>query len=604
MKYEKDLIGYHILLESVIRDRGVLPEQVGKGLCSSTQMHYILNGERLPDYLMRNRIMARLGISSEGYEDYVQYDEYERWIQKQKLLCLIEEAKWEEARNLFDLIVTSWNPVSAIEKQFLLDMKARFTEQAGASSKELLSIYEEIVGLTVDKEIFDCDSSRIFLSPVEIYYVIKWVSYRVSVSNGTDVREIILKYDRFIDLVEGSALDDIAKAKVLPFADYVLFQGVGKANISWDYRKLWEHTERAIRVLKNTERFYYLKELVGAREKLASTLKYHSDELILEKEVVEILDDFEGKYATDIPMSRSGYIYRDSIIYCIADVIHTRRRMFGISRAELADGVCTVRTLERIEAKHSKPQMYVMQGLFSKLNLIGAYRRAEIIADDVKMIRTFNKYKVFINQKKYEEAFDIIDYLVFSLDKSYIPNKQAIIRMINVKKRFTEAIDKGQYVRNLQQAWALSINKDVAEAPMHFLTSGETVLLYNIATQKEGDSWQKNILEQYFDKLTIETLFSHFSIYDLVKDWEASMIGNAGQYDDSNLISEKIMQISLRLKRFHGLYRGIFNIYWNDFEANKNEATNITYNKGVMMSVKLCDFCENKLTEVYRKELQ
>ncbi|CBK73360.1 hypothetical protein CIY_04130 [Butyrivibrio fibrisolvens 16/4] len=571
MKYEKDLIGYHILLESVIRDRGVLPEQVGRGLCSSTQMHYILNGERLPDYLMRNRIMARLGISSEGYEDYVQYDEYERWIQKQKLICLIEEAKWEEARNLFDLIVTSWNPVSAIEKQFLLDMKARFTEQAGASSKELLSIYEEIVGLTVDKEIFDCDSSRIFLSPVEIYYVIKWVSYRVSVSNGTDVREIILKYDRFIDLVEDSALDDIAKAKVLPFADYVLFQGVGKANISWDYRKLWEHTERAIRVLKNTERFYYLKELVEAREKLASTLKYHSDELILEKEVVKILDDFEGKYATDIPMSRSGYIYRDSIIYCIADVIHTRRRMFGISRAELADGVCTVRTLERIEAKHSKPQMYVMQGLFSKLNLIGAYRRAEIITDDVKMIRTFNKYKVFINQKKYEEAFEIIEYLVDKLDKRYIPNRQAIIRMVNVRKRFENGIEKQIYIANLKKAWKLSIDHNLNQASMFFFTEGEKVLLYNIATQEDFNSCYRRFLDCSLYELKNEVLLSHFPIYELVKDWEASMVGNLGEYDDSNDISEKIIRNSFRLKRFHGLYRANYNIYWNNYEAEKKK---------------------------------
>lgn len=32
--------------------------------------------------------MARLGISAEGYEDYVQYDEYERWCGRQQIITL------------------------------------------------------------------------------------------------------------------------------------------------------------------------------------------------------------------------------------------------------------------------------------------------------------------------------------------------------------------------------------------------------------------------------------------------------------------------------------------------------------------------------------
>ena len=71
MRHEKDLIHFHTLMESVRKYRNITIEELCHGLCSVSQMHYIQRGDRLPDYLMRNRIMGRLGISSEGYEDYV-----------------------------------------------------------------------------------------------------------------------------------------------------------------------------------------------------------------------------------------------------------------------------------------------------------------------------------------------------------------------------------------------------------------------------------------------------------------------------------------------------------------------------------------------------
>ena len=104
MQYEKDYFKFHGLLESVRKNLRVTSEQLCGGLCSVTQMHYIERGDRLPDYLMRNRIMARLGISAEGYEDYVQYDEYDRWCQRQEIIKYVEDSDWEKAKTLLEEI--------------------------------------------------------------------------------------------------------------------------------------------------------------------------------------------------------------------------------------------------------------------------------------------------------------------------------------------------------------------------------------------------------------------------------------------------------------------------------------------------------------------
>lgn len=48
-----------------------------EGLCSLTTAQKLETGERIPELLLRARLMERLGYSCEGFEIYVGYQEYE-----------------------------------------------------------------------------------------------------------------------------------------------------------------------------------------------------------------------------------------------------------------------------------------------------------------------------------------------------------------------------------------------------------------------------------------------------------------------------------------------------------------------------------------------
>ncbi|MBQ8488727.1 MAG: helix-turn-helix transcriptional regulator [Pseudobutyrivibrio sp.] len=599
--YEKDLIHFHTLMESVREYRNVNIEVLAKGLYSLGNMHYIQTGDRLPDYLMRNRIMGRLGVSSEGYEDYVQFDEYERWENREKLLLLIEDSKWEEARDLYNSISKSWKRVNKVEKQFLLDVEARILAYEGASDETVYRLYEKTVYQTMSKNVSFTIDDRIVLSPVEIYYVINWLLYMPANEKTPD--KIAELFENLIKYIENSFLEDIAKAKILPFAVWAYFNTLKKYGLEADYHKAWRHSNKAIELLKKTERFYYLKEIVKARSELASHLEFHIDELLLEKDVVDILDNLASRYDITIPMAQSGYIYRDSIVNCIATVIHDRRRMLGITREKLAEGICSKRTIERIEAKKSKPQQFVMKSLFEKMGLLAEYRRAQIVTDDINVINIFNDYRVAINQRDFATAYAKMDCLLEWLDRRYIPNKQAIIRMLNIRQKMEIGLDKESYIKNLQTALSFSIKSNIINRDYYYLTAGEIVLLYNIATQLDGDNWQKKVLD-FCSEFTGPMRISHFPSYELIKDWEASMLGNSGKYIESNKISEVIIKTTFRLNRFHGLYMASYNVCWNNYEAEKTEATKIEFNKDVLGCAKICDFCNNKKLSFYMSELK
>lgn len=83
-KYVKGEINYHVFLIATRQMHGVTLNQLAEGLCSESEMQRIEKGERLPEKLMRDRIMARMGISDDNYEDYLQTEEYERWALRKK----------------------------------------------------------------------------------------------------------------------------------------------------------------------------------------------------------------------------------------------------------------------------------------------------------------------------------------------------------------------------------------------------------------------------------------------------------------------------------------------------------------------------------------
>ena len=51
------------------------------------------------------------------------------------------------------------------------------------------------------------------------------------------------------------------------------------------------------------------------------------------------------------------HLYWEMESYCIGDVIRIRRQMFGMTKEQLCKGICSVKTLTRMEHKQVKTQM-------------------------------------------------------------------------------------------------------------------------------------------------------------------------------------------------------------------------------------------------------
>lgn len=97
--YTKDEINFHGFLNATRQLHNATLDQVCEGLCSRSMMLRIESGDRLPEKQMRDRILSRMGVIIEGYEDYLSIDEYEQWELRQKLLGSIEKKNLRKQNN-------------------------------------------------------------------------------------------------------------------------------------------------------------------------------------------------------------------------------------------------------------------------------------------------------------------------------------------------------------------------------------------------------------------------------------------------------------------------------------------------------------------------
>ena len=100
----KEKICFRNFLTGMRTGQNVTLEQLGWGLYSADMLSRIEAGERLPDKMTRDRLMERLGFEDDGFEDYLQPDEYDLWELRDRLVRAVDAGDVPEAERLLQLL--------------------------------------------------------------------------------------------------------------------------------------------------------------------------------------------------------------------------------------------------------------------------------------------------------------------------------------------------------------------------------------------------------------------------------------------------------------------------------------------------------------------
>ncbi len=629
---------YINMLLDTAKNKNVSLVKLCEGIYTGEMLYMVKNGTKTIDRVIIKRLMSRIGIDTGDYVSFLEYPEYDMWFMRLQIINDIEDEKLEEAGKKLEQYTESCQHIKnkssiRLEKQFVMFMKLQIMEHKKDEDDETYvqvatDMYREAIKLTVPN-IDEKEISELCLSPAEFVMV---VQYRYLCYKSDDIDEIANKYEQLFDYIEQSTYGKVARAKVYSkvvlcmYREFCQLQNNSILQMSGAKdkiitermeqfeKKIYEHSEEAINLLADRHLLYYMTEMLEISiEMLGKQLLIIKDvgnaeqkreSLSKRKTQLKVLTELYEQYKVNPYMSDASYIYRESGVYCISEVLKARREMFGMSYDELCDGICEKRTVIRSEKKKSKLQRAIYKQLFSKLNLYPDYINMGIVTRSKEEMEMYEELRFASNSFRYEKARELINELKAVLPKHPI-NMQMLERQDSGNRLDCGIIAGEEHIVNLKKAlsYTIDIDKIYKSDKDIFITTSELSTFYQISTtykamNKNNEAYEYiEALWDYCKKMEKNQLQTgRMGIYGMVMTHVASVLGDIGRYKESNEISKNYIHMSLKMRRNELVHHNMYNLGWNENEEKK--AVDV-YNDALCRSAIVCQLANNKNDELF-----
>lgn len=585
------------------KEKLISQEQLCDGLCDLSMLSRFERGVRDPEKLLQNRFLTRLGAVPENYENFLYYKDYCRWEKRQGILHNILEENIAEAKRLLEEYRKEFDMTCSLEQQFYLAILAQIRRYERCEKEELATIFHQALELTVPQlETMGITNRALSLEEINLY-----LEY-VYCSGGA-----LLRYEEILDYMEKIERTVLAMAKVYPKAVYYYYSAWEKSEEKEAPMvvRMLELCDKAIEILRDANRMFYLWELFCMREGLLPLLP----EEIRERDEMqkrqmecrgwrETLEEIYRDYGVTIGMYEFCYLYVESENYCIGDVIRIRRTMLGISQKKLCVGICDERTVSRLERNIGKPQREVVQRLFDRLNLSTELNRTELVTDSQEAIKLYDEIGRQNNNLNYERVELLLEKLKQMVSMQIPSNIQAITRNEVLNQYNGGRINKDEYVEKMKQALEYTVPYLAAVGEgQKYLTLEEISCLQNITLEID---WSFKEMQE-----CIETLVeicekpkypvNYVRLYEFIMAAVSSYLGDEGEFDRSNQIKHNIICMSLKYRRIKAINNALYGVLWNEEQKSKN--TQVSSSINLFVELEKCIQMSSLSKNEYRKKV-
>ena len=587
MKEMKDKRRFGVLMTKLRREQKVTLEQLSYGLCSQSMLNKAELGERLLDKALRDRILERLGSTSDGYEVFLGCEDYFAYEQRMDILHCLEEQEFEKAGMLIQNYRHKYGTKQPIEEQFCLTMEAEVKKLQGAGKEVQKEFWRKAVYCTMP-EIETKDITKIVLSPKEWNLLLEYMACQ-------ETEKLEKWYEVFLSCLEKPVWEQKNMVKIYPKAViYYCTYLVEEKNIYDKSERILSLCDKAIEMLRNTEKMYFLWELLNVRELALNALRDKEIIIWQGRTIAEILQETQDWKAALLFVVREGfypeilteqeqseklktkkncYLYWENGVYSIGDVIRIRRKMQGMTRKELCEGICAEKTLIAIEKKKRTPQEQIRIELFERLNLSAEYQRKyHYVGEDIELYELDENMSKCINKKEWEKASLWLELLEKRLDMDILLNKQFVLRTKTLLEWRQKKISQEDVVMRYQEIIGFTLKyEDVFNWSEIYLTKMELLCLYNLMVSLADAEKQEffNFFVTYFTQYEkTKRVYSCISEYELVMTYIASAFGNMKEFLISNQLERKILKECLRYYRISMFHMNLHSIWWNQKQGD------------------------------------
>lgn len=547
------------LLKNIRTEEKVSLDQLAMGLMSASQLVKIENGERPINKNIRDRLLERLGIAKELYENLLDLCDFEEWDYKKKILSAIQNKKIEDAYRLLKEYKAHLRENDRINHQFILAMWGEVLKQEGASKEKIAECYRKAVILTIP------DAEKVW-----------WEKRPLSVLE--------------MNLLLETQTENL------------------------------KICEKAIDKLRDAGRTYYLVELLEIEIQILETmpedavtehLEKNGTDRINAKELMSMIKNLYAEYEVPAYMQDCTYFYQQKWIFSMKDVLRTRREMFGLTQEQLCEGICSVKSLRRAEKGQTDMQRETLKKLLNRLGLSGQMQWSRLITSDREVIRMAEELADYINDRKFSVASKQLESLKSRIDLDIPQNKQYFLEKQALLEFEQGKVTREEFVKMEKEALECTLRaENLYRKENVYLTEREIICISNSWKGMEEKEKREsiNLILRLYDNYALNNGLSQaISVYEIVTEAAVNELGNNGEHVRAEEIDRKSIKASLSCRRVWDIHYKIYDILWNEKEIqkkNKEKNQNMEMTDGLMKCISISHYAKQHFHEkIYREKM-
>ena len=519
------------LLKNIRTEEKVSLDQLAMGLMSASQLVKIENGERPINKNIRDRLLERLGIAKELYENLLDLCDFEEWDYKKKILSAIQNKKIEDAYRLLKEYKAHLRENDRINHQFILAMWGEVLKQEGASKEKIAECYRKAVILTIP------DAEKVW-----------WEKRPLSVLE--------------MNLLLETQTENL------------------------------KICEKAIDKLRDAGRTYYLVELLEIEIQILETmpedavtehLEKNETDKINARELISVIKNLYAEYEVPAYMQDCTYFYQQKWIFSMKDVLRTRREMFGLTQEQLCEGICSVKSLRRAEKGQTDMQRETLKKLLNRLGLSGQMQWSRLITSDREVIRMAEELADYINDRKFSVASKQLESLKSRIDLDISQNKQYFLEKQALLEFEQGKVTREEFVKMEKEALECTLcAENLYRKENVYLTEREIICISNSWKGMEGKQKREsiNLILRLYDYYALNNGLSQaISVYEIVTEAAVNELGNNGEHVRAEEIDRKSIKASLSCRRVWDIHYKIYDILWNEKKLMKKSGKRVSNNR-------------------------
>ena len=413
------------IIKYQINKKSILPEKLTEGLCTTTSLKRLINGDTRQSFFLVERIIQRLGISINKVTLLHNESDDTLFIMREMICKLLVEKAYTKAEYILSEYEMVADLSSPLHLQYVCETRGVILSEGYGKHEEALELYHKAFKAVLER--FEVDKlSDFLLGEEEMILLMLMLKEEMKVKNIN----ISIYTRQLLDYVEKQYEDEEVRTNIYAKLAWLLGESAIKNN---NYEEALELTLGGIDALTDNGLLLHLPQFLDRLLFLAkdrskdvySSWKKKRDAL---KELyIEYNEPWETE---DIRLWES---YRQNNIYLISELLRDERDLSGYSQEELAEAIgIDVKTISRIENGKSTPKKATFASIKEHFDLEGDSLQTRLAVDNPSLLEMERDISRLTSKHQYKEAEILFKSLKKQLSMESKVNRQYVA--------FTEAL--------------------------------------------------------------------------------------------------------------------------------------------------------------------